>query len=281
MLSPLLKNGDYPRIMKEVIGRQSLKQGFAESRLPEFTEEQKQQNLGSLDFLGLNYYGAKHVSYIPQINSDEPSIKNDQSVNTTIPEGWVTMSGFGGYKVFPQGLRKSVKWVMDNYGQKVSNDFEIIITENGYASPPATCANNSIDLDRVKYVTAHLNQIYKSIVEDKINITGYIYWSLMDTYNFGSGYTKKFGLFCTNFASTTQQKYPRYSATFYQDVIKNHGFNDSYFMMRLQDLGILATHAPKQEEPVKYKFTYLKDNFAIGMNQNKVLLIILMTTKLF
>ena len=77
------------------------------------------------------------------------------------------MSGFKGYKIFPEGLRKSFKWMMDNYGQNVSTDFKIKLTEIEYVSPSATCADSSIDWDRVKYLKAHLFQIYKSVKKTK------------------------------------------------------------------------------------------------------------------
>lgn len=43
------------------IGNKSQAQGFPESRLPKFTEEEKMMLKGSADFLGLNYYTAAYV----------------------------------------------------------------------------------------------------------------------------------------------------------------------------------------------------------------------------
>ena len=39
--NPIFKNGDYPEVMKDYIARYSAAQGLSQSRLPEFTEEEK------------------------------------------------------------------------------------------------------------------------------------------------------------------------------------------------------------------------------------------------
>ena len=48
---PIFKDGDYPAVMKETVARRSELQGYTESRLPEFTEDEKERIRGWL--LGL------------------------------------------------------------------------------------------------------------------------------------------------------------------------------------------------------------------------------------
>lgn len=43
---PIFKDGDYPEVMKVQVGNKSLEQGYTESRLPEFTEEEKKMLKG-------------------------------------------------------------------------------------------------------------------------------------------------------------------------------------------------------------------------------------------
>ena len=45
---PIFGNGDYPDIMKWQVGNKSLESGLNESRLPEFTEEERQILKGKL-----------------------------------------------------------------------------------------------------------------------------------------------------------------------------------------------------------------------------------------
>ncbi|CAG0896208.1 unnamed protein product, partial [Cyprideis torosa] len=53
---PVLIDGDYPPVMRELVDYKSQQQGFAQSRLPYFTEEEKAMLAQSSDFLGMNYY---------------------------------------------------------------------------------------------------------------------------------------------------------------------------------------------------------------------------------
>ena len=237
VLSPLLGTGDYPDVMKNVIAELSEYQGFSESRLPVFSDGDKESLLGTLDFLGINYYGGDKISYIDQIYTKEPSMENDQSVNQIFPENWIETELFFN-RGYPAGLRKLMSWIMTNYGQKF--DFEIYITENGYAAPVSDDGcRDVIDIDRIKFMVAHLSELYKSISEDKVPVTRYTFWSLMDNYNFGDGYNINFGLFCTDFDSETKQRYPRLSSYLYQKIIGYKGFGNDYFMQQLKDLGII------------------------------------------
>ena len=40
------EDGDYPQIMRDIVYEKSMAQGLSESRLPSFTEEEKQLNKG-------------------------------------------------------------------------------------------------------------------------------------------------------------------------------------------------------------------------------------------
>ena len=53
--SPIFK-GDFPEIVRDIIGNRSLAQGFESSRLPIFSIEEKAMLKGSADFFGLNMY---------------------------------------------------------------------------------------------------------------------------------------------------------------------------------------------------------------------------------
>ena len=48
---PIYINGDYPDVMKWKVGNKSQEQGYKKSRLPEFTDEEKQMIKGIFRFI--------------------------------------------------------------------------------------------------------------------------------------------------------------------------------------------------------------------------------------
>lgn len=49
------------------------------------------------------------------------------------------------------------------------------------------------DTNRVKYYKEYLGQLKKA-VDDGANLTGYFAWSLLDNFEWGLGYTTRFGI---------------------------------------------------------------------------------------
>lgn len=68
-LDPLVY-GEYPKIMKEIIG----------DRLPKFTPQESALVKGSLDFLGLNYYATRYATEASPPIPTEPSVITDPRV---------------------------------------------------------------------------------------------------------------------------------------------------------------------------------------------------------
>lgn len=57
------------------------------------------------------------------------------------------------------------------------------MSENGYGD-----TNSTDDKERINYYKLYLNALLDSI-DDGCNITGYTAWSLMDNFEWASGYT--------------------------------------------------------------------------------------------
>ena len=72
------------------------------------------------------------------------------------------------------------------------------------------------DEQRIEYVRLHLNAINDAI-QQGVNVQGYFYWSLLDNFEWNSGYAKRFGLVYVDYK--TQKRTMKQSAYWYRDFI--------------------------------------------------------------
>ncbi|EFX80212.1 hypothetical protein DAPPUDRAFT_318914 [Daphnia pulex] len=163
----------------------SAQQGFNQSRLPEFTTEQKILVQGSADFFGLNYY----TSYLTAKKIQNISIIDygyDQDIES-YSDPTCYQSSFDWLTITPFGMRNTLNWIKDMF-----NNPEIIITENA--------------------------------IKNGVRVTGYAVWSLIDNFEWGNGFTQKFGLFSIDFATTDLNRTEKASARYYAKIVKDNGF---------------------------------------------------------
>lgn len=76
------------------------------------------------------------------------------------------------------GLRMLLNWIKEQY-----NSPEIMITENGFSD-----AGGIDDTDRKNYYQQYLTVVLEALLEDNVNVTAYTAWSLMDNFEWMSGY---------------------------------------------------------------------------------------------
>ncbi len=84
-----------------------------------------------------------------------------------------------GMEFYPECVEHVVRYAAKQTG------VPIIVTENGIATED--------DTRRVEYVQRALTGL-KSAIDDGVDVRGYIAWSLMDNFEWMSGYTPKFGM---------------------------------------------------------------------------------------
>ena len=209
--NPLFGTGGYPPIMVKEIAERSAIEGRPFSRLPEFTEEQKKSILGSADFFGMNYYTSAKVEIkmVERNVTDEPSWFADSGVKESADPNWKVSNIFWFYSV-PDGFRSLFNWIKTEY-----NNPPVFITENGWTND-----GGMEDDDRIEYINSHLLAIAKAIKDDGCNIIGYTAWSLMDSFEWNSGYTIKYGLYYTNLTSAKRERVAKKSVTYLQNIIK-------------------------------------------------------------
>lgn len=101
------------------------------------------------------------------------------------------------YEFYPQAL--------ENVIRKVAEEFkgELIVTENGLATDD--------DSRRVAFIEAALTGV-KNCIADGIPVAGYMYWSLLDNFEWQKGYAMTFGLIEVD--RTTQERTPKPSLSY-------------------------------------------------------------------
>jgi beta-glucosidase len=189
--------GSYPAEMSEIYG----------AAWPVFPEADFALISQPLDFLGINYYTRGVMRNDPdELPLRASKVRQDGALHTTLD-----------WEVCPAALTEVLAWVTSRYGP-----VPLYITENGAAfeDPPETGAALLPDPLRVQYLEDHLRAAGEAL-RLGVDLRGYFAWSLLDNFEWGEGYSKRFGLYHVNFA--TQQRTPKASARFYADVIASHG----------------------------------------------------------
>ncbi|ERL91732.1 hypothetical protein D910_09059 [Dendroctonus ponderosae] len=211
--------GDYPEVMRERVDRRSAEQGLSESRLPSFTEEEKEELKGSYDFLAVNMYTTVLATDKEEAPVEEISLGADFRVRTYQPDDWEkTVSDW--FKVVPWGARHLVRWIRDTYGDEKG----IIVTENGYTDS----GNVMEDLDtRGRYHKMYLSNLNDAIYKDDVNLIGYVAWSLMNDVEWYAGWTNNLGHYHVDFNSPNRTRTPKESAAYYRKVVTSNCLSES------------------------------------------------------
>lgn len=99
----------------------------------------------------------------------------------------------------------------------------ILITENGTCLNDRPCLDGKIhDPQRSDYIHRYLLAL-KRAVEEGIPVLGYLYWSVMDNFEWSYGYDVRFGLIYVDYP--TQMRILKDSAEFYRKTIESNGEN--------------------------------------------------------
>jgi beta-galactosidase len=174
-------------------------------------EETKQYLANRLDWIGVNYYsrtviksGSTIVARLaghPHMPEIVRGYGNDCAANSLSADGRPT-SDFG-WEIYPEGLLDALRLV-SKYSKPM------YVTENGIA--------DSQDKLRPQFITAHLRELHRAINEEKLDVSGYYHWAMIDNYEWSDGFEKRFGLYAVDFQ--TKARTPRQSAAVYKRIIE-------------------------------------------------------------
>lgn len=117
-----------------------------------------------------------------------------------------------GWPIYPDAFRETLIDTAKRYG------LPVYVTENGCGDKDApNAAGEIIDGRRVAYLRAYTHALGEA-VKAGADVRGYFVWSLLDNFEWGAGFTNRFGLFYVDFE--TLKRTPKSSARWYADFIR-------------------------------------------------------------
>jgi beta-glucosidase len=151
---------------------------------------------GSLDFLGINYYTRDLVVgalsgpnvYTPAAVPEHP--RNDL-----------------GWEVYPEGLYRLLR----RYSRR---GWPLVVTETGVA--------DGRDVLRSDFLRAHIYAVDRARAEG-VDVVGFIYWSLIDNFEWSHGARGHFGLFSIDFADPVLTRRPTSAVATFQEAARSLG----------------------------------------------------------
>lgn len=182
--------GRYPEEAESVFGED----------MPEIYPDDMEIISQPVDFYGANLY---YDNSIP--------LENGYATNTNIGCSRTMMD----WPVTPEVLYWTPKFLYEKY------NLPIMITENGMAGMDWIHLDGKVhDTHRIDYVQRYLCALWNAS-QDGVPILGYMYWSIMDNFEWADGYDKRFGMVYVDYL--TQKRTIKDSGYWYKSVIETNG----------------------------------------------------------
>ena len=151
-----------------------------------------------IDFLGVNYYSRTVVS------ADNSWRPGTSGLDVTEMD----------WEVYPEGLTELLLRIHRDYPAP-----PMYVTENGGAFKDVLEDGQVHDLQRTNYLRRHIAAV-AAAMRQGVRMDGYMVWSLMDNFEWTSGYEKRFGIVHVDYA--TQVRTLKDSALWYRDFLKQN-----------------------------------------------------------
>ena len=120
-----------------------------------------------------------------------------------------------GWTIDPDLLYWAPKWLHERYGKPIA------VTENGMARADKPDADGRVrDPERAAFIRGYLRN-YLRAGREGVPLAGYFHWSLLDNWEFTSGFTEQFGLVYVD--RQTLKRTVKDSAQTYREIIRSRG----------------------------------------------------------
>lgn len=171
---------------------------------------------GARDYHGVNYYTRELVRFDPTNPTEffgrrfaKPGVLlNDPGLDNNFGE------------IYAEGLYRVLKTVY----RSTRGNKPLFITENGFS--------DILDDRRPRAVLEHLAMVHRAISEG-IPVLGYLYWTLVDNFEWTEGWGVRFGL--VEVDPLSQQRTPRRSASMFGEICRANAITE----------GIVERYAPE------------------------------------
>lgn len=125
----------------------------------------------ALDFVGVNYY-SRQVVDLKAIGFRNLAMDVSDKTHRGVKKNSL------GWEIYPKGLYELLLKLKKYH-------LPVMITENGICTPD--------DCLRWSFIRSHLKFMHRAM-QKGVRVIGYLYWSLMDNFEWDKGFTPRFGL---------------------------------------------------------------------------------------
>jgi beta-glucosidase len=158
-----------------------------------------------ISFLGINHYFSSYT---------EPDPHALLGYRQVSPPANVPRTSFD-WPINPQEFRDVLLWLHREYPCP-----PIYITENGAYFEDTLSKDGKVhDRSRIEFLESYINAMEEAVSQG-VDVRGYFVWSLLDNFEWASGYRPTFGLIRVDYNS--QQRIPKDSYYWYRDCIQRH-----------------------------------------------------------
>ena len=167
-----------------------------------------------VDFLGVNFYTRRVMAHDP---AGRGTAGRGVFAARQVHWPFVPRAAFEEWEMNAESLYRLLLRVQREYRPGY-----MYVTENGTPLPDAPGPDGAVhDLVRVRYIARHTAAV-RQAVTDGADVRGYFLWSFLDNFEWGFGYTKRFGMTWVDFE--TQKRVVKDSGRWYAKAARENGF---------------------------------------------------------
>ena len=173
-----------------------------------------------IDVLGVNYYSTVTVRMwdgsSPRVNADGHKDMGGSPWPGSEHVEFLPQAGpytDMGWNIAPDGLEDLLVDLHEQFP-----GLPLMVTENGAAFPDEVVDGRVRDVERIDYLRRHFTAAHRAM-QRGVDLRGYQVWSLLDNFEWGYGYTKRFGIVHVDYE--TQERTLKDSAHWYRELISS------------------------------------------------------------